>query len=1091
MKQDLLGTFVTILSDNIVLFIIIGNLLLLSYTGLSQTFGYISYILFIILFIVYFIGKKIKIEDSENDTLHEQRNHKPRGESTFWIVNIVASVALIFIAERGLILSNSILTGFNPNLAEIQASLNPFSLFSGYKGNGQGFIIQSFFMNWETYLPISIEQYEKMVIITELFFYYFLAVLVSRTFFRVVDIRSVPEYIFSVIFGSFFVFNFIFRSQGFSSFIIGPIMLSYIIIKMYESLKFNEFSKINALRIGLAVSFAVFGDPRSLVYFFIVILGFCIGLLIKNRKVFVPFFRHSVNSFLVIVPMFIVMYFMTSFPPGFAVNHGRAGDYATLAFFSSGTRPIFIWDFMANWWSAYVASPPSIISVPSSLIDKLPTVYSGQALIVYTQSSLNFLWLFSLGILSILAIFSIRLNRDDPRNHGFMFLYIPFLLLFALTLGTNIGSDYFVNFVTALSTIPLFGGFWAVTISTPQFIDMYLSPFLIIFASYSILRIAEAFGVSSVKRSDISTVFKRKNLKSGSRYIVVFGILFIFLFSNWQFFDQNYLLGPENIVYSNGNHVLTKSSLYPANPPDHFLTAYNSLYNSSNLSYAVYSPGGGSPLTWDNGTNGFSSPGIPPNPALVGLLNKIVSLNASYLIPSLMNSYGVKYIFFDKTQTNPDWNLYANLESSNLSIVSSNSNYTIFEDKLASEIHNSPFSFSLESSSLSAIELLSMFNSLGINPALVNGDHGNLSFESSANILAGNTGLYYNSSDIASEYPIFDFNHFAGSYNLTSNSDIFSIGNGWNITRYNGDYYVNYSVNNGSLKLQKFEGGTNNSPQSVYFVYYGNNHIPIPSGDSIVFHYNFTYSYSPGKGDLSFYGLGNTIPLNASQKNVTVSGEFESGAGNPTFSFGFAIGNGYNGTFTLNQVNFSYTFLRNGMSNVGDFSKIIHTTPDTAYTAIYSVADRNLRPYTKITNYTSSPNGSLAVNLTGFNYLNSVAVFPTSFVSVVSEGILPFETSNYGSLISGNISSSGSFLTVSYSPNYEWKTSDNLKYIGINELGQQVYLVTSNGSFYLTIPKVMEYTSMDWIVAVTENIILPVLLFTPVLFRVRNHHKKV
>lgn len=1066
--------------------VLVGNLLLLRDTMLSQVLGYLGFILFLISFIIYFLTRNLSTRFLGNEEFTSKPIMK-HNNLKFVILNIVASLILILTAERNLLFSNSIVGLFIPNPALIRDSLTPFSLVTGYTGSGQGFIVQSFFMNWESFLPLSASQYDKIAILSMLFFYYFIAALVSRTLYRVLGLKSIPEALFSVLFASFFLFNFIYYSTGYGSFIIGPLMITYATIKIYEALKNDSYKLLDGLRIGLAISFAIFGDPRSLVYFVLILLGFLIGILAKYRYRLIRFLKFSASTFLIIIPMFAVMYTMTSFVPVFVANAGRAGNYNTIAFFSSATKPMFIWDFLANWWSGFVASPPSIIAVSRDSINYLPTIYAGNAILVYNINSINFIWLISLSILSILAIVSIIFLINDRRNARFSILYIPFFILFALTLGSNIGFRPFVDFIASLSTIPVIGSLWAVTVSTPQWIDPYFSSFLIIFASYSLLRIAETIGTMEFHTKKHKININHKKFRSYAKYCFVFVVLLLFLFANWQFFDQGYALGQELPGNLPGNQVSSTPPMVPVEPPKGWLSAYDSLYNPSNQNYSVYTNEGSLiPLVWDNGSNSFSTPGIPPNSFFSGILNKAVALNMSYLIPTIFNAYGVKYFFFDKTQLHPDWTMYNALLTSGLKVVSTNSNFTIFESMNATEIQKSPFSVYLNSTSeLGTIEILNMFNSYGINPVIINHGIGNLNITGSNFLSNAKSGIFYNSTELANDFPAFQFDDFKGSYSGSSNGDTFSVGNDWNITRYYGIYYVNYTVNNNSIEVQKYDGDTGKSPGSIFNLYYGNGSIPIPSGDSVVLHYNFTYSSNQNGGQIQFYGAQNNIHLQTNVKNKTAEGTFVESAGNPSFQFGWALDK-YNGSLKISNVNITYSYQKNGMVHTSSFSQTIHAVPDRNYTILYTILNKSGQACVGMKSIFSSPTGDLNYTLSGFQYLGGVAIIPLKYLTeTATVNNIKMSISNGGSSITVFNNLYAEYIVNSYNPDYHWQTSKNLKFLGTNQLGQQVFQVNTTGNITFVISSVEDYKLMDWSVAIAMNIIIPFFLFVPVGYYVK------
>ena len=1065
--------------------LILGNAVILGNFVLSQQLGYITFVLTLIAFLLSLIIYRFtKLGITEQPLQNNERNKVSSYE--FFAVNTAASILLIILAERSFVFSNSIISFFPPNILELQASLSPFSLLYGFTGNGQGFIVQSLFINLEYFLPLTVPQFDKIALLTELFFYYFLAAAVSRTMYRVIEIRSIRESIFSVMFASFFLFNFIYYSAGYGSFIIGPLMIGYSTLKIYEAIKTENFRRLDAFQIGFAISFSVFGDPRTLVYFVLILLGIAVGLILTNRRMLLGFAKFSSATFLIVLPMFAIMYIMTSFTTGFVANAGRVGDFGTIAFFSSATQPMFIWDFLANWWSGFVSAPPSIIYVQHSIVNSLPTLYAGNAILVYVPSSENVIWTFSLGILSVFAILSLLLYKKDYKNSNLVLLYFPFFIIFALTLGTNLDFRPFVELVAFLSTIPIVGSLWAVTVSTPQWIDQYISSFLIIFASYSILRITQVLDESPSHQKHIGFRFNLNKLRTYKKYILVFAVLFLFLFANWQIFVQNYALGQELPNNLTGNQVSSTPPIVPVNPPAGWLNAYNSLYDPNNLSYAVYTNDGGLiPLTWDNGSNSFTMPGIQPNPTFYNVLNQIIKHNMSYLIPSLMYNFGVKYVFFDKSQLHPNWNLYHAFVTSGIVVLSNTNNFTIFEDKNASEIEPSNFSISCNASALGDVQLLNLFNSNQMFPILTGNNNSSIAFTNQYNNLRYREGLFYSSSKLSTVLPALKIGSFNGTYSGSSNSASFSIGNEWNITRFNGAYYVNYIVNNGVLKVQKYDNGTENSPNSVFNIYYKNSSIPIPKGDSVNLNYNFTYSTSHSNGTIGFYMQGENYTNNIQNyrdiqigtTNNTVNGTFSLSPGQTTFGFGWAL-NKYNGLFVLRNLNISYSFLKNGMTYANSLSQSFSAIPNTNYTVIYFAANNSLHIHTMTQYFKSYPNSTLKITISGFKYISSIVVFPTQFASNTLIRILDLKATNYGSYIEGTVNYSHAYVSLSYNSVYKWSISKNIKLIGINSLGQEIFSLTSPGKITFSIRGWEYHNIVDWTTVIIEDMILPLFLFT-------------
>ena len=197
-----------------VVLLLAGSLLFVGDQTLSQEFGYWSFITLIIssalLFIYIFLNRNCS--GVEKTVTAEESNHFSL--VNFFLANALASSLLILISLRLIVFGNSLTGISNPNSVFNNEWPFPFTLISGYTGNGQGFIVQNFFQNLLTLFPMPLILYQKVLIIFELYFYYFLAA-VSIVLYRAIGIKSISISLFSVLFSYLFVANFIYRSEGF------------------------------------------------------------------------------------------------------------------------------------------------------------------------------------------------------------------------------------------------------------------------------------------------------------------------------------------------------------------------------------------------------------------------------------------------------------------------------------------------------------------------------------------------------------------------------------------------------------------------------------------------------------------------------------------------------------------------------------------------------------------------------------------------------------------------------------------------------------------------------------------------------------
>ena len=190
-------------------FLISGAVLLPYKESISQLLGYISF-LFILLGAIgglAYVGIT-KSRGFENVNDSDESKKRPK-TSTFVLFNLIAATLIVVVMLQKILFSGAGGINGNPDISLSGLWPFPFSLYSGYAGNGQGFIVQSLFVNWESLIPMPLYIYEKVTLITELYFYYFLAAAVSTVVYRAFGFRKINETAFSIFFASLFLFNFV------------------------------------------------------------------------------------------------------------------------------------------------------------------------------------------------------------------------------------------------------------------------------------------------------------------------------------------------------------------------------------------------------------------------------------------------------------------------------------------------------------------------------------------------------------------------------------------------------------------------------------------------------------------------------------------------------------------------------------------------------------------------------------------------------------------------------------------------------------------------------------------------------------------
>ncbi len=1073
-----------------------GSVLFTVNNALSQEFGYASFIALVISSAMLLLGIVLRSKKNADENSAEETKLKDPSFSSFFLVNALAASLLIFISFRLVIFGDSLTGISNPNSVFNNLWIYPFNLISGYTGNGQGFIVQSFYPNLLSLIPMPLLLYQKILIIFELYFYYFLTAAVSTVLYRAIGIKSFNKSLFSVMFSYLFLANLIFRSEGFSSFIIGPIMIAYVLSKIYESVKYDRFRTDDAILVGFAVAFAVFGDPRTLVYFFIITLGTVLSAPLFHKAFSLS--KFLAKSYAVVLPLFGIMYFMTSFVAVFQPSAGRAGDLLTIESFSSSTAPMFIFNFMANWWSNFVVAPPTVILTGLKSLNFMPTIYAGNAIAIVPGGPLTIFWSVSLSVVSLFAILSPYLIFRSKYDKSLSIIILPFILLFILTLGTNIGFMPVVRISAFLSTLPIVGPLWAVTVSTPQFIDQYLSSFLIVLALFSVLTLTQFIETSLHKsKKHVEFFHLNVNFRRGLKYLPFALILFMFLFANWQFIDQSYAIGQQLPGELPGNSVGHDTYLTPVQPPPGWLSSYQSLYQTENFTYSVYSNDAyNNLLNWYSSFNIGSSPGISPNPEFGTLLNEIVSQNQTWLLPSIMQDFGVKYIFFDKSQVSPDWQLLSFLNNSGLSIYKSTESATVFALNSSSAVLGYENSFSAEGLSPGQILNLSyLLSGSGQNLVL---SPENISSAVFGNYSSHSLNRYYPLNTVASMFPSATIPHLKGNLSGSSGADIFNIGKNFTVVRYNGPYNVSYSMSNGTLSIYKAPVPSQNNTGSppLFFVGYtninatGGGTIHVPFGESVLLNYSFSYE-SNSTGDVGFYSGPNYLALSNSTSFGHVSGDMSMSVGTSDFAIGFSFAS-YNGKFTVRDINISYTFIKNsliklrtmpsGNTTGSSYGNVVYKgAADTNYTISYLASNNSDMHSVHTETALSSASGIVNFNLSGVKYIGNFAIFKAFSDHNYITTIYPEYAGGGSKLELHNINCR--FIEISYNDQYNWEVSQNAKFLGSNPLGQQVYALPGLGNYSLHIRGAQIHMVSDWITAIGIDIGVPLWLIASIVYR--------
>ena len=591
-----------------------------------------------------------------------------------------------------------------------------------------------------------------------------------------------------------------------------------------------------------------------------------------------------------------------------------------------------------------------------------------------------------------------------------------------------------------------------------------------------------------IKHSQIFLVIHKKYGKQ-LKYTVMLFVLVMFFFANWQIIDQSYALGQELPGEIPGNQVSLDTFLSSLHPPSGWVAAYDSLYSPTNLSYTVYTNDAYYKLLkWDSTFNIGSSPAIAPNSEFLNLLSDVISQNLSNLIPTLMAEYGVKYIFFDKSQVEPNWKFLDELNNSGLKITTNTKNYTIFclSGSSALSLFNTTFSLP-GGNAETALNLTYLLSYAGYQMALSPGGNSTYSFTRN-NLTKNGNGVYITLPNLAGIFPTGTIPKPLVNLN-GSVSSIGShwLGNDWGVIGYNGGYYINYTFNDSRFSVEKYTPAGTSSPDSIYNVYYTNNSsnpsagstIQVPAGDEAIVNYSFTY-ITDAAGSVTFSVGPNNMNLPYCPSGKYVSGSVLIPLGSGGFGIGFGLSK-YNGTLAISNVSIRYTVIHNSVETVKGHNFSFNAVPNEKYDLIFTASNGSYEPKNTKEIMAANSNGKLCFNISKFNYVGQIAVLPLNNDTLTTSSILQAEFQNGGASI--HLTDPGQhYLVISYSNDYSW-TSPSLIYLGANLFGQQVYKVIKPGVVDVVIAGYEVHMYTDWIGTLVVNIVLPILLFYPAAWK--------
>lgn len=1055
----------------------------------SEALGYAAFVLFIYISFALVFHLKVhddyelfaRFKDSEIKIFDKNANK----DSFAIIVSILIGLIFILFSFRQLILVPGIVNAeiipFWPKFTI--PSLLPFNPLNGYTAGNDRFLISDIYIALPSLFLKSIILAQVLQTLLQFILVYVIAILVARSVHKVLKI-SINKVTFYTIFGLISVLNPVFLVEG-SVFAIDSLLMVYIFMIILRNLDNHIQKNLDFLKLGYAISFMIFLDPRYIILLFICLLLFL--FISFMYKAFISIFKLIAKSALLWIPFAILLIIMFHFTPNYLANQGRSGSVLCIIGYSTNTDAINIWAMLGNYWSDFVFSSPEIISLSKIQIEA-STVYGySNALMLYFKGFLQIAWAVLMGAFSLISVASLYFIWKEKADRKLQMLLIPFIVLFTLVLGGNIGVLPIVQLESAISSIPLVGGIWAVTVAITPWLQGSLVSFFLIFFSYSISNINKLQFVNLYKNE----AEHRRRRKINLNHIVIFAIVIVVLLPSWQLVFPEYSLGAVDPGLP-GNHVSLVGPYYPSYPPNSFVKLYSNLSAHSNLTYSVYSNDEWFiPEKWDSGILSIGGPGVPPANGFSSIFSEIFADNLSNDVIPLSEMYGVKYFFIDNSTTANVTPLIKFLDSSGLSVYYADKNLTVFESPTSSNIV--PSSFLLGYSRISNISILDAYSALVSQaiyptflnaPEMLNLELANFSNNSTISLLD-----YQNCFKQQNEFPSL----FGPPLQGFSNATFTDIYNEWNIFDPGNSYYAKYTVDNNSFNIIPETSDRSATTGTVHIDYQspmfnGVTDILVPDYKTTLVSIHGTINYSlRGSSD----GISLSFPTNNGSlvSNGVTSVNLPSGL-NMTYNFTSILPKNsrafsaeltvasLNGTFSVSDLSMSYAFTYRGSSYINDSMGIQAELSSGSYHVIVNGFNKELIPVVANSNITVSKNTRYNLNIANLSYLSYAVIIPSYLEN--NSRVPLIEDLKYDNLTASlrfYTDNATRYISISYNPTYHWASSHNLKYVGTNSLGIEIFKLESSGFVEIYIPGSYVLSIALILAAIMINGILPLIIF--------------
>ena len=470
--------------------------------------------------------------------------------------------------------------------------------------------------------------------------YYILAYLLSRIFYKTLNMTRISLQGFSFLYITIMFFNavFFYDSPGIMDWVFGIPLIMYSMIKIYRLLKGLDSSKLDYVKAVLPPLMLSFADPRFTIWFLMIIIFLLIPTIYKKadfRKIII-----LLGYFLLIgLPVFIFIFIISTIG---AFNTAYVSPRPlTLSGISgfSGAYPLFMYfAFHGEYWPSIWVSPTAYLSgkINSLIAFGSPTgLILGSGLLTYAWLSLSFIPF----ILSFIPIIF--------RDRHILYLYPGYIIFFLISIG-GYAPLWFVSLYLVLGKIPIIGGIFGIAFAIPTY-------FMQVSIVYALLLCTVIFAHLLSNRQSIKTPVrytnKYLNLKRVifNKKLVVVIIILAFVLPNYQLLDgSKYPSNWTPVIGGNGAPAI--GTVTSVCPPSYWVKEYNVIENQENGDFYVgYSPANGYAYKWYDSVTGVNPPGIPAPSGFYQNLSNIMLLNETYLTKTLMTMFGVKFFIVDNT----------------------------------------------------------------------------------------------------------------------------------------------------------------------------------------------------------------------------------------------------------------------------------------------------------------------------------------------------------------------------------------------------------------------------------------------------------